>query len=161
MKITPETGSLAVQGQDIKLLVHQRGSLIKTTDYLVTTWRASSDQMKRSYLAIAATLVAHAAIEAILNEWAHDTDGALYKKYLRGSLVDRAAGLCAEIRESVPTHLDELSYAKNALGHAEPDNSRSGIVGSWVAGDGAERALAVVVACEGLFFPGGKLRARP
>ena len=161
MKVTPETGLLAMQGQDVKLLVHQRGSLIKTTDYLVTTWRASSDQMTRSYLAIAATLVAHAAVEAILNEWAHDTDAALYKKYQRGNLVDRATDLCGEIRESVPKDLAELSYAKNALGHAEPDNSRSGIVGNWVAGDGAERALAVVAACEGLFFPGGKLRARP
>lgn len=161
MKITPEAGSLALQGQDIKLLVHQRGSLVKTTDYLVTIWRASSETATRSYFAVAATLVAHAAVEAILNEWAHDTDAALYRKYHRGSLVDRATGLCAEIRESVPKYLDELSYAKNAIGHAEPDNSRSGIVGKWITGDGAERALAVVVACEGLFFPSGKLRERP
>jgi hypothetical protein len=161
MKITPGTGTLAIQGQNVKLLVHQRGSLIQTTDYLATTWRASSDQMARSYLAIAATLVAHVAVEAILNEWAHDTDAALYKKHHNAGLVNRATELCGQIRVSVPKDVAELSSAKNALGHAEPDNSRSAVVGNWVGGDGAERALAVVVACEGLFFPRGELRARP
>lgn len=158
--VEPGPASLVGQGGDIRLLIHQRGSLIKTTAYLVQCWKSASDDASKSYLAIAATLTAHAATEAILNEWAHDTDATLYKQTRNAGLVKRADKLCNVIGESPPTDLANLSEAKNSVGHSEPDNSRSGRVGNWIAGKGAERALAVVLECEHMFFPAGMARPK-
>ncbi|MGB9331342.1 MAG: hypothetical protein WCB10_11275 [Steroidobacteraceae bacterium] len=56
----------------------------------------------------------------------------------------------------MPADLRELSTHKNALSHPRPDHGRSGAVGAWLVGDGAQRALAVVLDLEAQFFPNGE-----
>jgi hypothetical protein len=60
----------------------------------------------------------------------------------------------------MPEDLGRLSTHKNALCHAQPEDSRSGEASAWVSGDGAQRALAVVSALEAQFFPKSD-RAKP
>jgi hypothetical protein len=155
--ITVPTGGLTLTGPTVQLLVHQRGSLVATTKLLERQARTCQNEGERHWYSIATTVCAHAAVEAILNEWAEPRmDAATYKAVCREPVVDRAARLLLMLNGSTPpADLSDLSYFKNALCHAQPEHPRSGESGNWVTTDGAQRSLAVVVALQEQFFPSG------
>lgn len=153
--INVPAGGVALAGLDVQLLVHQRGSLVGTTRLLEEQARNCPNEGARHWYSIATTVCAHAAVEAILNEWAHRHGEATYTAALKQrDTVKRAAMLLVMIPEGhTPVDLADLSYFKNALCHAEPDNQRSGEVGNWTTGDGAQRSLAVVMDLQEQLFP--------
>lgn len=154
--IEPGTGSIALKGLEASAKLYQRGSLIATTWMLAQRWGATTDEAERSFYAIAATVCAHAAADAILNEWAEQRRPDLYRRHARGSLTERADVLLPLIGGTVPPDLAPMSEAKNSLGHAMPDHERSLRIGAWVAGEGAKRSLSVVESLESQFFPRGQ-----
>jgi hypothetical protein len=147
-----ETLKYEMRGFAAEFWVGQRGSLTETTKLLERHAREAGEQ--QGWYAIATTIVAQAACEAILNEWAlrHCARGE-YLEIVRQGLVQRAEGLIERINGKMPADLGELNAHKNALCHAQPELTRSGKVGQWTLGDGAQRALAVVLALEEQFFP--------
>lgn len=147
-----DTARFTLSGEDVAMLVHQRGGLVAATRYLVDLWRAAGEPPERHRLAIAATLTAHAAIDAMLNEWAYGRSRTLYREWRREGVDDRSREFLAQCGRPVPAGIGPLSAAKNAIGHSEPDNPRSGEAGAWIAGDGAERALEAVIELERALF---------
>jgi hypothetical protein len=150
-KVLTDTITLTCFPPVIKL--YQRGSLIATTRMLGNLAQSSASDGERSYFAIAATICAQAAAEAILNEWAEQNNPPLYLKYKDQGLVVRARQYLQATNGTEPPDLVSLSEAKNALSHAEPDNARSVKIGNWVAGNGAARSVTVVDSLEAHFFP--------
>lgn len=66
-RIQPATGVYEYQGMPAELQVGQRGALIGTTRMLEEQSRQTDKT--RSWYAIATTVCAHAAADAILSEW--------------------------------------------------------------------------------------------
>jgi hypothetical protein len=157
-RIEVPAGQLVMSVGDVKLLVHQRGSLLATVRMLAEQARTAEREDVRHFSTIAATVCAQAAAEGILNEWAHDVDPTTYKRLIaeRWPFVRIVEELLPKIGATLPPNIVVLSSMKNALSHPEPDNQRSGQVGEWVAGDGAQRALAVVESLDSHFFPNGR-----
>lgn len=147
-------GALGLQVLPMRFLFHQRDKLVATTRLLEEHARTCPNESQRHFYAVATTVCAQAAVEAILNEWAEGHDASTYKAAVKiRNVVERAELLLAMINGHMPADLAALSTAKNALCHAEPDNMRSGKVGAWVTTDGAQRALAVVLDLQEQFFP--------
>jgi ferric-dicitrate binding protein FerR (iron transport regulator) len=144
-------------GGTVSVRLYQRGSLIDATRQMVEHWRSASESTRHTY-AIAATIIGQAAVVAILNEWAERSAPDIYQKYKDAGVVTSAAVCAAAAGVVLPNGLKDLSDAKNALAHAEPDNERSFDVGAWVGGAGAESAYRVVMEFDALFFPGGNPR---
>ena len=77
------TGRLEPTLNPVKLLVHQRGSLIATTRLLAQAALIAEQEDRRHYFTIATIICAQAAAECILNEWAHDVDPATYSQFVQ------------------------------------------------------------------------------
>jgi hypothetical protein len=151
------TGRLELTLNPVKLLVHQRGSLIATTRLLAQAALIAEQEDRRHYFTIATIICAQTAAECILNEWAHDVDPATYSQFVQEQwgFVRIAEELLPKIAGTLPPNTLVLINMKNALSHPQPEHSRSVQVGTWVTGDGAQRALAVVESLDAQFFPNG------
>jgi hypothetical protein len=157
-QLTKITASFSPPGTMVPHL-EQRDALIQSTKMMAEQARAQQSVEKRSLYAIAATLCAHAAAEGILNEWLLRSDRTLYRQLVvrnKTGLVPLAKQLLAMIGGKVPIDLSDLSTHKSALTHPRPEHERTRVVGAWLVGDGAQRALAVVLDLEQQFFSGGQ-----
>lgn len=149
----------AVTAMDVAgVRLFQRHSLIDAADYLRLLRERETADADRNFLAIACTLTAHAACEAILNEWSSLVAPALYSESChrrRWSLMKRAETFSPLVGVPLQPGLADLCDAKNALAHAMPDKDRTLRIGAWIAGDSPERAVEVVLQLDEAFFPGG------
>jgi len=111
--------------------------LTKHTRILAELTRHASTDEETAALAEAVVLMAGAALEAMLDEAAYVSNRALYSER-----VDfRKLGVPAKfkkLRESKPSkEMCRIWDARIALGHAEPDHTRTGKVGSVLNSDEA------------------------
>ena len=138
-----EPGKYLLDGQDVRLLVHQGQALIKHTQTLARLC-SEHEGDNRAALVTAVFLTAGAAAEAILAEAAHDKAPQLYGdgKFLKAGAPVKYAALFGE---PAPEQLDHLWYVRKALQHSEPDNPRSGEKGAYLTVDAAA-AIARFVA---------------
>jgi hypothetical protein len=95
---------------------------------------------------------------AILKEWLLQRGRQSYEKIRKErGLVSIAKATLPRIAGTMPADLAELSTHKNALCHPQPEDPRSGAAGAWLIGDGAQRALAVVLNLEEQFSPNAEV----
>lgn len=110
-------------------------------------WRATDDRQARVDLAVAATLVAHAALDALLPD---QTRGRRVRDSWRdGSVLVRAARVTARLDQLLPQDLETLCAVRHSLGRsgAGPATAESR---AWLEGDGVARAVALVDSFERL-----------
>lgn len=116
-------------------------ALVGAARRLHALWVRTSDAQARVDLAIAATLAAHAAIDALLPD--ETRTGRIRDRWRTGSVLVRAARVTARLDEPLPPDLESLCAVRHALGRsgegADAPHARA-----WLRGDGVARAAALV-----------------
>jgi hypothetical protein len=105
-------------------------------------WRAEKDPELRRRIAVATTLLAHTAIDAMLEDAARGAP-ADPESTRPGTVLMRASRATAARGRALPGGLADLCQARRALGR---NRSRAdlGRIADWLDGDGAEEALRAV-----------------
>lgn len=132
-----------------------RRELLFTTSLLEGQARTAPTSSRIAYV-VAATLCAYAAAECVLNEWLRLRDADTYVRITRERwpLLRVLEELLPKVAGSLPPHVMVMINVKSFLCDPEPERARTKQVDNWLAGDGAQRALAVALTLESLFFPG-------
>lgn len=116
-------------------------ALSGATRRLHELWRAERDPQARADLAVAATLSAHAALDALIPD---ATRGRRTREHWRGgSVLVRAARVTATHDRPLPPDLQELCVVRHALGRSG-EGAGSTRARAWVEGDGVERAVSLI-----------------
>lgn len=116
-------------------------ALVAATRRLGETWRTTSDSSARVDLAVAVTLTAHAALDALLPD---ETRGRRVRDSWRGgSVLVRAARVTGTLEKPLPADLELLCAIRHALGRSG-EGADAPFVRNWLGGDGVARAIALV-----------------
>lgn len=115
--------------------------LIRAARRLHEQWQAAIDRDVRFDLAVAVTLAAHAALDALLPD--QSRGHRVRDSWRDGSVLARAAHLTARIDATLPEELEMLCAVRHALGRAG-DGVDVPEVRRWLAGDGVARAMQVL-----------------
>jgi hypothetical protein len=117
-------------------------ALAEATRLLHAAWASERDADRRVAYGAAAAMTAHAAIDALLQDWAHRERPDL-ESWRTGTTLMRAARFTAALDRAMPAHLRELSQVRRALGRT-PTAADLDRATAWLEGDGTERALATL-----------------
>lgn len=127
-------------------------ALAEATRLLHAAWAREHDADRRLAYGAAAAMTAHAAIDAMLQDWAHRERPDL-ESWRTGTTLMRAARFTAALDRSMPADLRELSQVRRALGRT-PTAADLERAEAWLEGDGTERALATLREMEEALRPG-------
>lgn len=141
----PAPGPAARDGLDVA------NALGDATRLLHGLWEAERDDDRRLAFGIAATITAHAAIDALLQDWARRERPDL-ETWKSGTTLMRAARFTAALDRAMPPHVRELSQVRRAFGR-DPTRADLERADAWLRGDGADRALATLRELEGALRP--------
>lgn len=135
-----ERGVVRLTGYPPAVRLFQAGGLVRHTRILRDLVRA--DPAHVSSLVTATFLMAAAAAEAILSEYAHSHREALYadRDFRKGGAVLKFKLI---FNESF-VELEWLWAVRVAIGHSEPDNVRSTQFGIDITAEGADRAYKLL-----------------
>jgi hypothetical protein len=128
-------------------------ALAEATRLLHAAWEKEPDADRRLAYGAAAAMTAHAAIDALLQDWAHRERPDL-ESWRTGTTLMRAARFTAALDRAMPAHLRELSQVRRALGRT-PTAADLDRAAAWLDGDGTERALATLREMEDALQPRG------
>jgi hypothetical protein len=126
-------------------------ALAEATRLLHAAWENEPDADRRVAYGAAAVMTAHAAIDALLQDWAHRERPDL-ESWQSGTTLMRAARFTGALDRSMPAHLRELSQVRRALGRT-PTAADLERASAWLEGDGTERALATLEEMEDALQP--------
>lgn len=127
-------------------------TLAAATRLLHAAWAREPNADRRLAYGAAAAMTAHAAIDALLQDWAHRERPDL-ESWQTGTTLMRAARFTGALDRSMPAHLRELSQVRRALGRT-PTAADLERAAAWLEGDGTERALATLQEMEDALQPG-------
>lgn len=135
----PEVGSAEV-GSEIGATERAR-ALICAAHRLHDLWAATTDRGARADIAVAATLTAHAALDALLPDQSRGR--RVRDSWRDGSVLVRAARITARLDEPLPDDLEILCAARHSLGRSGGAAALPG-VRHWLETDGVTRAVRLV-----------------
>ena len=125
--------------------VYQSGGLVDFAKRLAALTSQAHDQQEEACYATATILMAAAALEALLAEFAYITDRTKYTNEFRKAGVSKKYQLLTS-NELAVAHppVAELWEHRIAIGHSEPDNARSRFYGTRVNRAGASWACSTL-----------------
>ena len=126
-------------------------ALAEATRLLHAAWAREHDAERRLAYGAAVAMTAHAAIDALLQDWAHRERPDL-ESWKTGTTLMRAARFTAALDRPMPAHLRELSQVRRALGRT-PTAADLERAAAWLEGDGTARALATLQEMEDALRP--------
>ncbi len=119
--------------------VYQSGSLIAFSRRLSTCTMQARDQQEEACYATATILLAAAALEALLSEFAYLNDRCKYStnEFRKAGVPRKYEILSGKDLAIAYPEIAELWAHRIAIGHSEPDNRRSTVYGTRVNKAGA------------------------
>lgn len=120
---------------------HTTHALVDATRRLHQLWASASDSKFRADVAVAATLSAHAALDALLPDQTRAR--RVRDSWRSGSVLVRAARITARLDEPLPADLETLCAVRHALGRSG-EGPASAEARAWLEGDGVARAAALI-----------------
>lgn len=116
-------------------------TLLRTARRLHQMWLCAVDRDARFDIAVAATLAAHAALDALLPD--RSRGRRVRDSWRDGSVLARAAHLTARLDETLPPELEMLCFVRRALGRFG-EGADALEVRRWLTGDGVARAMQLL-----------------
>lgn len=128
--------------ENICIKAYQSAALVIQTRVLARIAQSETEETIVAAISTATILMAAAALEAVLSEAAYILNQSLYKtkKFQRSG----APGKFEQLTGHSSHEVTALWHARIAVVHAEPDNSRTRIVGEKQNAQGAEWAASCI-----------------
>ena len=121
--------------------------LLRAARRLHELWQSADDRDARIDIAIAATLAAHAALDALLPD--QSRGHRVRDSWRDGSVLARGAHLTGRLDDPLPQDIEMLCFVRHALGRSG-EGVDAPEVRSWLAGDGVARTMELLARFERL-----------